>query len=147
MFVFLFSAPRKKPINLSVVSVQATNIPPKETVVYTKQTQTTSTGTTHEIRDGKLFFIQPKHIVKTLPIFFLFIHCQTFLSINMFRFIKQSIFSLFTGYFSNLFIYKFYAQNYRFYKKTPFVFQTVIFSYKIQNNIFGVKHKLHYKFK
>ncbi|XP_062536539.1 cytoplasmic dynein 1 intermediate chain isoform X9 [Armigeres subalbatus] len=35
---------RKKPINLSLVSVQATNIPPKETVVYSKQTQTTSTG-------------------------------------------------------------------------------------------------------
>ncbi|XP_065089337.1 cytoplasmic dynein 1 intermediate chain isoform X12 [Ochlerotatus camptorhynchus] len=41
---------RKKPINLSLVSVQATNIPPKETVVYSKQTQTTSTGG-HE-RDG-----------------------------------------------------------------------------------------------
>nr|3FM7_C Chain C, Dynein intermediate chain, cytosolic [Drosophila melanogaster]3FM7_D Chain D, Dynein intermediate chain, cytosolic [Drosophila melanogaster] len=27
--------------NLSVYNVQATNIPPKETLVYTKQTQTT----------------------------------------------------------------------------------------------------------
>uniref|UniRef100_U5EWN8 Putative cytoplasmic dynein intermediate chain n=1 Tax=Corethrella appendiculata TaxID=1370023 RepID=U5EWN8_9DIPT len=35
---------RRKPINLSLVSVQATNIPPKETVVYSKQTQTQSTG-------------------------------------------------------------------------------------------------------
>ncbi|XP_055538272.1 cytoplasmic dynein 1 intermediate chain isoform X17 [Wyeomyia smithii] len=35
---------RKKTVNLSLVSVQATNIPPKETVVYSKQTQTTSTG-------------------------------------------------------------------------------------------------------
>ncbi|XP_052861740.1 cytoplasmic dynein 1 intermediate chain-like isoform X4 [Anopheles cruzii] len=35
---------RKKAVNLSLVSVQATNIPPKETVVYTKQTQTNSTG-------------------------------------------------------------------------------------------------------
>ncbi|XP_058061538.1 cytoplasmic dynein 1 intermediate chain-like isoform X10 [Anopheles bellator] len=35
---------KKKAVNLSLVSVQATNIPPKETVVYTKQTQTNSTG-------------------------------------------------------------------------------------------------------
>lgn len=52
--LLLFSSSRsirKKPINLSLVSVQATNIPPKETVVYSKQTQTTSTGG-HE-RDGK----------------------------------------------------------------------------------------------
>ncbi|XP_055538171.1 cytoplasmic dynein 1 intermediate chain isoform X5 [Wyeomyia smithii] len=41
---------RKKTVNLSLVSVQATNIPPKETVVYSKQTQTTSTGG-HD-RDG-----------------------------------------------------------------------------------------------
>ncbi|XP_052861742.1 cytoplasmic dynein 1 intermediate chain-like isoform X6 [Anopheles cruzii] len=41
---------KKKAVNLSLVSVQATNIPPKETVVYTKQTQTNSTGG-HE-RDG-----------------------------------------------------------------------------------------------
>ncbi|XP_055840972.1 cytoplasmic dynein 1 intermediate chain isoform X7 [Episyrphus balteatus] len=37
-------AGRKKPLNLSVVTVQATNIPPKETLVYTKQTQTNSSG-------------------------------------------------------------------------------------------------------
>ncbi|XP_055389732.1 cytoplasmic dynein 1 intermediate chain isoform X4 [Condylostylus longicornis] len=43
------SVARKKPVNLSVVSVQTTNIPPKEVVVYTKQTQTTVSG--HE-RDG-----------------------------------------------------------------------------------------------
>ncbi|EDW82048.2 uncharacterized protein Dwil_GK25594, isoform C [Drosophila willistoni] len=41
---------KKQPLNLSVYNVQATNIPPKETLVYTKQTQTTSTGG-HE-RDG-----------------------------------------------------------------------------------------------
>ncbi|XP_034474936.1 cytoplasmic dynein 1 intermediate chain isoform X9 [Drosophila innubila] len=35
---------KKQPLNLSVYNVQATNIPPKETLVYTKQTQTTSTG-------------------------------------------------------------------------------------------------------
>ncbi|EGK96478.1 AGAP000320-PB [Anopheles gambiae str. PEST] len=35
---------RKKPVNLCLVSVQATNIPPKETVVYSKQTQTNSSG-------------------------------------------------------------------------------------------------------
>ncbi|XP_049311251.1 cytoplasmic dynein 1 intermediate chain isoform X8 [Bactrocera dorsalis] len=35
---------KKQPLNLSVYNVQATNIPPKETLVYSKQTQTTSTG-------------------------------------------------------------------------------------------------------
>ncbi|XP_017852701.1 cytoplasmic dynein 1 intermediate chain isoform X6 [Drosophila busckii] len=35
---------QQQPLNLSVYNVQATNIPPKETLVYTKQTQTTSTG-------------------------------------------------------------------------------------------------------
>lgn len=45
-----FSGGKKQPLNLSVYNVQATNIPPKETLVYTKQTQTTSTGG-HE-RDG-----------------------------------------------------------------------------------------------
>ncbi|XP_075159262.1 cytoplasmic dynein 1 intermediate chain short wing isoform X8 [Haematobia irritans] len=34
----------KKPLNLSVYSVQATNIPPKETLTYSKQTQTQSSG-------------------------------------------------------------------------------------------------------
>ncbi|XP_063696860.1 cytoplasmic dynein 1 intermediate chain isoform X6 [Culicoides brevitarsis] len=42
------SAGKRKPVNLMVVSVQATDIPPKETVVYTKQTQTTQAGTGHE---------------------------------------------------------------------------------------------------
>ncbi|XP_008198669.1 cytoplasmic dynein 1 intermediate chain isoform X24 [Tribolium castaneum] len=41
---------KKRAPNLSVVQVQSTNIPPKETVLYTKQTQTTATG--HE-RDGE----------------------------------------------------------------------------------------------
>ncbi|XP_055713956.1 cytoplasmic dynein 1 intermediate chain isoform X8 [Phlebotomus papatasi] len=44
------SLKNRKPVNLSVVAVQTTNIPPKETVVYTKQTQTNSSGG-HE-RDG-----------------------------------------------------------------------------------------------
>ncbi|XP_049546332.1 cytoplasmic dynein 1 intermediate chain isoform X1 [Anopheles darlingi] len=38
------SSNRKKPVNLCLVSVQATNIPPKETVSYSKQTQTNSSG-------------------------------------------------------------------------------------------------------
>lgn len=38
------SGGRKKPVNLSVVSVQTTNIPPKESVTYSKQTQTSSSG-------------------------------------------------------------------------------------------------------
>ncbi|XP_024214669.1 cytoplasmic dynein 1 intermediate chain isoform X3 [Halyomorpha halys] len=40
---------RKKPAQLQVVSVQSTSIPPKETVTYTKQTQTTHTSNE---RDG-----------------------------------------------------------------------------------------------
>ncbi|XP_074034802.1 cytoplasmic dynein 1 intermediate chain short wing isoform X14 [Leptinotarsa decemlineata] len=43
-------AVRKKIPQLSVVPVQTTNIPPKEVVVYTKQTQTTTTG--HDVRDA-----------------------------------------------------------------------------------------------
>ncbi|XP_030753681.1 cytoplasmic dynein 1 intermediate chain isoform X17 [Sitophilus oryzae] len=43
-------AVRKKAPQLTVVPVQSTNIPPKEVVVYTKQTQTTATG--HELRDA-----------------------------------------------------------------------------------------------
>lgn len=46
----LSSGGKKQPLNLSVYNVQSTSIPPKETLVYTKQTQTTSTGG-HE-RDG-----------------------------------------------------------------------------------------------
>lgn len=43
-------AVRKKAPQLTVVPVQTTNIPPKEVVLYTKQTQTTATG--HELRDA-----------------------------------------------------------------------------------------------
>ncbi|CAK1598383.1 unnamed protein product [Parnassius mnemosyne] len=42
---------QKKPVQLQVVSVQSTDIPPKENVTYTKQTQTTASGVT-ELRDG-----------------------------------------------------------------------------------------------
>uniref|UniRef100_A0A2M3YYZ7 Putative cytoplasmic dynein intermediate chain n=1 Tax=Anopheles braziliensis TaxID=58242 RepID=A0A2M3YYZ7_9DIPT len=38
------SSSSTKSVNLSLVSVQATNIPPKETVSYSKQTQTNSSG-------------------------------------------------------------------------------------------------------
>lgn len=48
------SLKNRKPVNLSVVAVQITNISPKETVVYTKQTQTNSSGG-HE-RDGECPF-------------------------------------------------------------------------------------------
>ncbi|KAL0882069.1 hypothetical protein ABMA27_000644 [Loxostege sticticalis] len=41
----------KKPAQLQVVSVQSTDIPPKENVTYAKQTQTTASGVT-ELRDG-----------------------------------------------------------------------------------------------
>lgn len=43
---------KKKNVKLSVVSVQATNIPPKMVETYFKQTQTTTSGG-HE-RDGEL---------------------------------------------------------------------------------------------
>ncbi|XP_045487615.1 cytoplasmic dynein 1 intermediate chain isoform X2 [Pieris rapae] len=41
----------KKPPQLQVVSVQSTDIPPKENLTYAKQTQTTTSGVT-ELRDG-----------------------------------------------------------------------------------------------
>ncbi|XP_056632190.1 cytoplasmic dynein 1 intermediate chain isoform X16 [Diorhabda carinulata] len=44
------STAKKKIPQLTVVPVQTTNIPPKEIVVYTKQTQTTTTG--HDVRDA-----------------------------------------------------------------------------------------------
>ncbi|XP_042880642.1 cytoplasmic dynein 1 intermediate chain 2-like isoform X20 [Penaeus japonicus] len=40
--------PSKRPPQLSVVSVQATNIPPRETVTYTKGVQTSSSGDGHD---------------------------------------------------------------------------------------------------
>lgn len=51
MFYSVIHQKRRLP-TLSVVAVQATNIPPKETVVYTKQTQTATSG--HD-RDGEYF--------------------------------------------------------------------------------------------
>ncbi|XP_068631355.1 cytoplasmic dynein 1 intermediate chain-like [Battus philenor] len=42
---------QKKLVQLQVVSVQSTDIPPKENVTYAKQTQTTASGVT-ELRDG-----------------------------------------------------------------------------------------------
>ena len=55
MCFYIFNSAGKKPINLSVYSVQSTNIPPKETLTYSKQTQTNSSGG-HE-RDGTYFCI------------------------------------------------------------------------------------------
>ncbi|XP_050088427.1 cytoplasmic dynein 1 intermediate chain isoform X3 [Anopheles aquasalis] len=43
------SSSGKKPVKLSLVTVQVTNIPPKESVSYSKQTQTNSSG---GLRDG-----------------------------------------------------------------------------------------------
>ncbi len=40
---------------LSVVSVQATNIPPKETIFYAKQTQTLESGSTRYIPIDSLY--------------------------------------------------------------------------------------------
>ncbi|ALC50026.1 Sdic1 [Drosophila busckii] len=56
---------QQQPLNLSVYNVQATNIPPKETLVYTKQTQTTSTGG-HE-RDVLAFDAQGDDEESSLP--------------------------------------------------------------------------------
>ncbi|XP_004931218.1 cytoplasmic dynein 1 intermediate chain isoform X19 [Bombyx mandarina] len=47
----LQGGPKKQPQELQVVFVQSTDIPPKETVIYTKQTQTTTSGVT-ELRDA-----------------------------------------------------------------------------------------------
>jgi dynein intermediate chain len=80
------SATKKRTPTLSVVAVQSTNIPPKETVLYTKQTQTTTTG--HE-RDGKsTCFYHNRHEYCTCHIiffitrkiqflFFFLINCKT----------------------------------------------------------------------
>lgn len=54
-FIISFRSGKKKAQSLMVVTVQATDIPPKETVLYTKQTQTTQAGTDH-VRDGKTIF-------------------------------------------------------------------------------------------
>lgn len=43
----------KEDSTITSVSVQSTDIPPKENVTYAKQTQTTASGVT-ELRDGKL---------------------------------------------------------------------------------------------
>ncbi|XP_042203646.1 cytoplasmic dynein 1 intermediate chain 2-like isoform X21 [Homarus americanus] len=51
--------PSKKPPQLSVVSVQATNIPPRETVTYTKGVQTSASGDGHG--DGILAQIRSKY--------------------------------------------------------------------------------------
>ncbi|XP_047501081.1 cytoplasmic dynein 1 intermediate chain 2-like isoform X16 [Penaeus chinensis] len=51
--------PSKRPPQLSVVSVQATNIPPRETVTYTKGVQTSSSGDGHG--DGILAQIRSKY--------------------------------------------------------------------------------------
>jgi dynein intermediate chain len=48
------SATKKRTPTLSVVAVQSTNIPPKETVLYTKQTQTTTTGHERDDEEGSL---------------------------------------------------------------------------------------------
>ncbi|XP_049869636.1 cytoplasmic dynein 1 intermediate chain isoform X5 [Pectinophora gossypiella] len=43
---------KKQSLLLQVVSVQSTDIPPKENVTYAKQTQTTASGGVAELRDG-----------------------------------------------------------------------------------------------
>ena len=63
VFVFSSRASKRSTTSLSVVSVQATEIPPKETVTYSKQTQTANTGGVE--RDGGYNFENTK---KTLQI-------------------------------------------------------------------------------
>lgn len=48
--MFSINHSKKRTPTLTLVAVQSTNIPPKEVVLYTKQTQTNTSG--HE-RDGK----------------------------------------------------------------------------------------------
>lgn len=62
--IILFSRKKKNTTQLTVVSVQATDIPPKEPVTYAKQTQTVNTGPE---RDGEYpaeFFIYLKNCKK-----------------------------------------------------------------------------------
>lgn len=56
-YLSMFSGGRKKNRELTIVSVGHTNIPPKEPVIYSKQTQTVQT--THASHDGEFrqFFI------------------------------------------------------------------------------------------
>lgn len=58
---FSLRASKRSTTSLSVVSVQATEIPPKETVTYSKQTQTANTGGVE--RDGG-------YSLNVMPIFF-----------------------------------------------------------------------------
>ncbi|KAH9629822.1 hypothetical protein HF086_011472, partial [Spodoptera exigua] len=55
--------PKKAPA-LQVVSVQSTDIPPKENVTYAKQTQTTASGVS-ELRDGKFYVDFVANIIAT----------------------------------------------------------------------------------
>lgn len=54
LFFFNSSSARKKNRELTIVSVAHTNIPPKEPVVYTKQTQTIQTS--HTSHDGESLY-------------------------------------------------------------------------------------------
>lgn len=52
---------KKKPAQLQVVSVQSTSIPPKETVTYTKQTQTTHSSNERDGMQLQFFFCVNKN--------------------------------------------------------------------------------------
>lgn len=70
-YIFLYSiSARKKNRELTIVSVAHTNIPPKEPVVYTKQTQTIQTS--HTSHDGE-----------SLYSIFKLLHFVLFLSVNL----------------------------------------------------------------
>lgn len=68
-FLAQSSASRKKNRELTIVSVAHTNIPPKEPVVYSKQTQTIQT--THTSHDGESIF----------PLYYLFIAHKCYISL------------------------------------------------------------------
>lgn len=62
---------KKATVTLSVTTVAALNIAPKETVVYTKQTQTSNSGGAE--RDGKFFALfrnlpKPAYLVLVFPL-------------------------------------------------------------------------------
>lgn len=54
-----------------MVSVQSTDIPPKENVTYAKQTQTTASGVS-ELRDGKLYVNFVANIIARTLVFYTF---------------------------------------------------------------------------
>lgn len=68
VMILRYRTGKKVAPQLQVISVQSTDIPPKENVVYTKQTQTSTSGGVNELRDGKYPFC--KHLCERFRCYF-----------------------------------------------------------------------------